>query len=75
MTLSAASLYKLYSLGPAAARIYPAGPAVLGLLLAAVTAFLSVKWLVDFVSRRGLGPFAWYRIVLGALALAWAYAR
>ena len=74
VTLSAASLYKMYSLGPALAKVYPVGPAGFGLLLAAVTAFLAVKWLVDFVSRRGLAPFAWYRIALGAVILAWVYA-
>jgi undecaprenyl-diphosphatase len=70
LTLSAASVYKAWSLGPALPQIYPAGPALVGLLIAAVTAFLSVKWLVGFVSRRGLGVFAWYRIALGGAILA-----
>lgn len=69
ITLSAASVYKMWSLGPALRQVYPAGPAGLGLLLAAVTAFIAVKWMVGFVSRRGLGPFAWYRIALGAAIL------
>ena len=70
LTLSAASVYKAWSLGPALPQIYPAGPALVGLLIAAMTAFLSVKWLVGFVSRRGLGVFAWYRIALGGAILA-----
>jgi undecaprenyl-diphosphatase len=70
LTLSAASVYKAWSLGPALPQVYPAGPALVGLLIAAVTAFLSVKWLVGFVSRRGLGVFAWYRIALGGAILA-----
>jgi undecaprenyl-diphosphatase len=70
LTLSAASVYKAWSLGTALPQIYPAGPALVGLLIAAVTAFLSVKWLVGFVSRRGLGVFAWYRIALGGAILA-----
>ena len=70
LTLSAASVYKMWSLGPALTQVYPAGPASLGLLIAAVTAFLSVKWLVGYVSRRGLGVFAWYRIALGGTILA-----
>jgi undecaprenyl-diphosphatase len=70
LTLSAASVYKAWSLGLALPQVYPAGPALVGLLIAAVTAFLSVRWLVGFVSRRGLGVFAWYRIALGGTILA-----
>ena len=70
LTLSAASVYKMWSLGPSLTQVYPAGPAGLGLVIAAVTAFVSVKWLVGYVSRRGLGVFAWYRIALGGTILA-----
>jgi len=70
LTLSAASVYKMWSLGPALPLIYPAGPASVGLVVAAVTAFVSVKWLVGYVSRNGLGVFAWYRIALGGAILA-----
>ena len=70
LTLSAASVYKMWALGPALSQVYPAGPASVGLLVAAVTAFVSVKWLVGYVSRNGLGVFAWYRIALGGTILA-----
>jgi undecaprenyl-diphosphatase len=70
LTLSAASIYKMWALGPALSQVYPAGPASVGLLVAAVTAFVSVKWLVSYVSRNGLGVFAWYRIALGGTILA-----
>ena len=69
ITLTAASVYKMWSLGPALMQVYPAGPAGLGLLVAALTAFIAVKWMIGFVSRRGMGPFAWYRIVLGGALL------
>jgi undecaprenyl-diphosphatase len=55
LTLSAASVYKMWSLGPALAQVYPAGPASVGLAVATVTAFVSVKWLVGYVSRIALG--------------------
>ncbi|NBY41739.1 MAG: undecaprenyl-diphosphate phosphatase, partial [Verrucomicrobia bacterium] len=67
--LSAASVYKMYSLGPALFKVYPIGNASLGLLVAAVAAFISVKWMIGFVMRRGLKPFAWYRIIAGLLLL------
>jgi undecaprenyl-diphosphatase len=70
LTLSAASIYKMWALGPALTQVYPAGPASVGLLVASVTAFVSVKWLVGYVSRNGLGVFAWYRIALGGAILA-----
>ena len=69
LTLSAASVYKMWSLGPALTQVYPAGPASVGLLVAALTAFVSVKWLVGYVSSNGLGVFAWYRIALGGAIL------
>jgi undecaprenyl-diphosphatase len=72
--LSAASLYKLYALGPAVSQVYPLGSAGLGLVIAAVAAFLSVKWMVGFIMRRGMGPFAWYRIALGGAILVWQFA-
>ena len=70
LTLSAASVYKMWALGPALSQVYPAGPASVGFVVAAVTAFVSVKWLVGYVSRTGLGVFAWYRIALGGAILA-----
>lgn len=75
LTLSAASVYKMWSLGPALTQVYPAGPAGIGLLVAALTAFVSVKWLVGYVSRNGLGVFAWYRIALGGAILAYLATR
>lgn len=75
LTLSAASVYKMWSLGPALTLVYPAGPAGVGLLVAALTAFVSVKWLVGYVSRNGLGVFAWYRLTLGGAILAFLALR
>ena len=68
--LSAASVYKMYSLGPALLQVYPIGNASLGLLVSAVSAFISVKWMIGFIMRRGLTPFAWYRIAAGLAILA-----
>lgn len=70
LTLSAASLYKAWQLGPALREVYPAGPALLGLLVAFVVAFATVRWLVGHLQRQGFVRFAWYRITLGGGMLA-----
>jgi len=75
LTLSAASLYKAWSLGPALAVVYPAGPGLLGLLVAFVVAFATVRWLVGHLQRKGFVVFAWYRIALGGAMLAFLSLR
>ncbi|MGH8519636.1 MAG: undecaprenyl-diphosphate phosphatase, partial [Panacagrimonas sp.] len=39
-------------------------------VVAAVTGFAAVKWLLGWVSTNSFVPFAWYRILLGLLLLA-----
>jgi undecaprenyl-diphosphatase len=38
-------------------------------LVAAVTAFVAVKWLLRFVQSHTFGAFGWYRIALGVVIL------
>jgi undecaprenyl-diphosphatase len=47
----------------------------LGFLVSFVVAILVIKWFIAIVSRRGFAPFAWYRILVGAAALAWLALR
>ncbi len=42
-----------------------------GFITAFFSAMLVVKWFVNFISRHGFTPFAWYRIVLGGVLLAY----
>jgi undecaprenyl-diphosphatase len=42
----------------------------IGFVVAFLCALIVVRTLVGFVSRHGFGVFAWYRIAIGALALA-----
>jgi undecaprenyl-diphosphatase len=51
-------------------HVSPIGIAI-GFGIAFVVALLVVRWFVGIVGRRGFGPFAWYRIVVGAAALLW----
>lgn len=46
-----------------------------GFVLAFISALFVVRQFIGFVSRHGFAPFAWYRIVLGAVGLAVLYLR
>lgn len=42
---------------------------VIGFVMAFVSALFVIRQLLDFVSRRGYGPFGWWRIVVGAVGI------
>jgi len=44
-----------------------------GFAAAFVSAFLCIRWLLRYVSRHDFTPFAWYRIVFGAIILGTAW--
>lgn len=73
-TMAAATVYSLYKERDLLS-FDDLGLIAVGFLTAFVTALLVVRWLVGFVARRGFAPFAWYRIVLGTVALVWLWAR
>lgn len=43
----------------------------IGFVVAFVVALAVIRGFVTYVSRHGFAPFAWYRIVVGAAAIAW----
>ncbi|USI74049.1 undecaprenyl-diphosphate phosphatase [Sphingomonas morindae] len=43
----------------------------IGFFVSFIVALVVVRAFVGFVSRHGFAPFAWYRIIAGAAALAW----
>ena len=47
----------------------------LGSIVSFVVAVVVVKAFIAVITRYGFGPFAWYRIVAGAVALVWLTAR
>ena len=51
------------------------GTVAVGFLVSFVVAIVVVKAFVHYISRHGFAPFAWYRIVAGAVALVWLLQR
>jgi undecaprenyl-diphosphatase len=41
----------------------------IGFVVSFITALFVVKYLLDFVSKHGFAPFAWWRIALGSLGI------
>ena len=80
-TMAAATLYTLYKslrgkgenpIG--VSQIDPHGWVVLaiGFVVSFIVAYASVAWFMAYVRKRGFAPFAVYRIIVGALVLAFA---
>jgi undecaprenyl-diphosphatase len=70
-TLGGACVYKLFK----EARHDPAGyleslggplPVAVGIVVAAASAALAVKWLVGYLSRGGFAAFGWWRVAVAA---------
>lgn len=73
-TLTGATALQLYKHGSAMTGEDMQAIAV-GFVVSFVVAVAVVKAFVAIVSRIGFAPFAWYRIIAGAAALAWLSAR
>ena len=67
-TMLGATVYDLYK-NRAILSFDGAVLIAIGFVVAFIAAMFVVRRLVDFVSRHGFGVFAWYRIVVGAIAL------
>ena len=73
-TMIGASVYALYKSGGTLAAGDFSDIAI-GFVVSFVVAIVVIKAFVAIVSRYGFAPFAWYRIVIGSVALAWLLAR
>ncbi len=71
-TLLAAGAYDLWkNRALFAARDLPMF--AVGLVAAFASAFIVIRWLIRYVATHDFRPFAWYRIVFGAVVLLTAY--
>ena len=73
VTLSAASLYKGMKSGGAMIQVFGWSHVLLGAVVAAITAAICVRFLVTWLTRHGLGIFAWYRLAVAAVIAAVFY--
>ncbi len=67
VTLTAATCYKGYQSGAAMLAVFGWPHVLLGLVVATIAAAGAVRFLVGYLTRHGLGIFAWYRLVLAGL--------
>lgn len=70
-TLTAATLFKSYKSGAAMIEVFGWSHVLLGCVVAAVTAAVSIRFLIHYLTRHGLGLFAVYRLVTAAVLIAW----
>lgn len=70
LTLAAAAAWKCWSRGPALWEAVGLPALAVGVLAAALSAALSVSFLMAWVRRHGLAAFGWYRLLLAALVAA-----
>ncbi len=74
VTLGAATGYEVVKSGSEIVASFGVLTPLVGFAVAAVCAFLAVRWMVGWLKKRSLSVFGWYRIgigvVVGALALA-----
>lgn len=66
-TLAGAAVYKGWQSGPAMIEVFGWDNVLLGIGVAAVSALISVKFLVHLITRHGLAFFAYYRLALALI--------
>jgi undecaprenyl-diphosphatase len=72
ITLSVASVYKGYKVGFPLIEAFGLWMPLIGCIVAALSAAVAVKWMVNYLGKHGLAVFGYYRIIL-AIVLAWVF--
>lgn len=67
LTLGAATAYEALKSGSAVVDRYGTASPLIGIVVAAVAAFVSVRWMVSWLRTKGLEVFGWYRIAAGVV--------
>ena len=67
-TMAGAFAYDLYK-NYAELTLGDAGNIALGFVVSFIAGVVVVRYLLDFVSRHGFAPFAWWRIIVGGMGL------
>ncbi len=67
VTLSAATVFELYKSGHAMIQAFGWTDPIIGLVVAGITAVISVKWMITYLEKHPLTIFGWYRLGIGAL--------
>ena len=70
ITLSAASAYKIVTSGSAVLESFTIGPLLMGVIIATIFAILTIKWLINYLTRYGLEIFGYYRIILALILIS-----
>jgi undecaprenyl-diphosphatase len=68
-TMAGAFAYDLYK-NRDAISLDQAGIIGVGFVVSFVSGLIVIRYMLDFVGRRGLTPFAWWRIIVGGVGLA-----
>jgi undecaprenyl-diphosphatase len=67
VTLGAATIYETLDSGSIIVDEFGIGPPVVGFIAAFISAAAAVVWMVEYVQRRGISLFGWYRIAVGLI--------
>lgn len=70
VTLFAATAYKGVSHGPSMLADFGWGNVIVGFTAAFAAAWISVRWMVEYLQRRGLELFGYWRIAIALIAAA-----
>jgi undecaprenyl-diphosphatase len=69
VTLGAATVYEALRQGHLIVQSFGVTAPLIGLVVAAISAFAAVTWMVEYLRTRSLAVFGWYRIAAAAVVV------